>query len=48
MYGKSSNIAEWFVRTRTTAEWESYYSSASFYEMNEKHFDFLKDVREEF
>jgi putative transposase len=28
--------------------WEYYYSSASFYEMNEKHFDFLKDVREEF
>ena len=25
-----------------------YYSSAKYYEMNEKNFDFLKDVREEF
>lgn len=28
--------------------WEYYYSSARYYEMNEKNFDFLKDVREEF
>ena len=28
--------------------WDYYYSSARYYEMNEKNFDFLKDVREEF
>ena len=28
--------------------WEYHYSSAKYYEMNEKNFDFLKDVREEF
>ena len=28
--------------------WEYDYSSAHYYEMNEKHIDFLKDVREEF
>lgn len=28
--------------------WDYYYSSAMYYEMNEKNVDFLKDVREEF
>ena len=28
--------------------WDYYYSSARYYEMNEKNFDFLKDIREEF
>jgi hypothetical protein len=27
--------------------WEYYYSAASFYELKEKNFNFLKDVREE-
>jgi REP element-mobilizing transposase RayT len=28
--------------------WDYYYSSARYYELHEKNFDFLKDVREEF